>query len=416
MINFREKINQTLLWSQKYTQADMVYLANGGFWLGLGQIVSITASFLLAIAFANFLPKEIYGQYQYILSIFAILTIFSLPGMNWAIAQAAARGYEGSFIPGLKMEIRWGILGGLISLGAAGYYFLKGDPIFTISFLIVALFLPLLDPPSIFHGYLRGKKLFKSFTKYSLITQLISAGCLIIVLFLSNNLFLILLAYFIPYTALRFIFLKVVLKKFPPNQKKDPKTLSYGKHLSLMDVMGLVADRLDYILLYHFLGAGVLAVYSFALIVPQKITGFFGGIINPLFFPKLSEKKAEDLKINLPQKAFKLFLVLIPVVAVYIISAPFLYKIFFPKYLESVFYSQIFALSILLFPGILFTTFLAAQMKKKQLYIYKFISSFIRIVFLLILTPLYGIIGAISAILVAQIFALGLAIFLFKWT
>ena len=140
----------------------------------------------------------------------------------------------------------------------------------------------------------------------------------------------------------------------------------------------------------------------------------FSGTITPLSFPKLSERHSEELKIILPKKIFRLFLILIPIVAIYIILAPFLYKIFLPRYLESIFYSQIFAINILLLPGLLFVYSLAAQMKKTKLYIYKFISPFIRIAFLLILTPLYGIIGAISAILVAQIISLGLVIFLFR--
>jgi len=413
-MKIREKIREALLWSQRYTQTDMIYLAKGGFWLTLGQIVIMVASFFLAIAFANFLPKETYGDYQYVLSVVSILTVFTLPGMNWAVAQAVARDYEGSFMPGLKMKIQWGLVAGLLSLGVTGYYFLNKNFTLTVSFLITAFFLPLLDSPTIFHGYLKGKKLFKQLTKYLSITELISAGCLIGILFLTNSLFLILLTHFLSYTALRFLFLKNIIKKFPPNKKEDPKTLSYGKHLTLMDIANLVAARLDYILLWHFLGAATLAIYSFALILPQKIIGLLGGVINSLAMPKLSNKAQEDLKATLPKKAFQLFLALIPIVALYIILAPLFYKIFFPKYLASVFYSQIFALSILLFPEVLFSTALAAQMKKKQLYIYKLTSPLIRIIFLLILTPLYGIVGAISAILIANTAALSLVIFLFK--
>ena len=69
----KEKIYNLLRWSEKYTKTDMVYLAHGGFWLSFGQIISSLSSFLLAIAFANLLPKETYGNYKYILSIASIL-------------------------------------------------------------------------------------------------------------------------------------------------------------------------------------------------------------------------------------------------------------------------------------------------------------------------------------------------------
>jgi len=57
-----------LRYSERYTQTDMVYFASGGFWLLLGQFISTISAFLLLIAFANFLPKEVFGTYQYILA------------------------------------------------------------------------------------------------------------------------------------------------------------------------------------------------------------------------------------------------------------------------------------------------------------------------------------------------------------
>ena len=59
MIN---KIQKFLLWSEKYTKIDMLYLAGGGFWIILGQIAASAMSLALAMLFARFLPKEKYAQ------------------------------------------------------------------------------------------------------------------------------------------------------------------------------------------------------------------------------------------------------------------------------------------------------------------------------------------------------------------
>ena len=61
----KQRIYKGLKWSQKYTQTDMVYLAKGGFWLGMGQIITGLASFLLTLAFANLVPKETFGTYKH---------------------------------------------------------------------------------------------------------------------------------------------------------------------------------------------------------------------------------------------------------------------------------------------------------------------------------------------------------------
>ncbi len=118
---------QFLKRSQKYTGTDNVYLAKGGFWLTLGQFFSLAAAFLSAIAFANLLDPTTYGNYRYVLSLLGILAIFSLDGVGDAVTQAVARGLEGSFYTGFKTKLKWGAIGSLIAIGAAIYYWIRGN-------------------------------------------------------------------------------------------------------------------------------------------------------------------------------------------------------------------------------------------------------------------------------------------------
>ena len=85
-------IERGLLWSEKYIKTDMVYLARSGFWLLFGQGTTLLSVLALSIVFANFLPKETYGTYKYILSLTGIFSIFTLPGMTTALIRATARG------------------------------------------------------------------------------------------------------------------------------------------------------------------------------------------------------------------------------------------------------------------------------------------------------------------------------------
>jgi O-antigen/teichoic acid export membrane protein len=408
----KKKAKEILLWSQKYTKTDMVYLARGGFWLTLGQGISSISSFLLAIAFANLLPKETYGTYKYILSIASILAIPTLSGMGTAVTQAVARGYEGSLIPALKTKIRWGLLGGLASLILAGYYFYQGNTTLTISFLISAVFLPFMDSFGIYDDFLQGKKLFDFSSKYLIISQIIAISSLIVVLWSTKNLFFILLAYFTSWTLLRFTFFKLTLKKFSPNQSEDVKTISYGKHLSLVDILNLIAGQLDKIILFHFLGPISLAIYSFAVAPIAQIRSFLKPIV-PLSLPKLASGESERIKKTLLPKLLKFFLILLIIVIAYIISAPFFYKIFFPKYLDSIKYSQYLALVLLFFPKKLLTVTLLAQAKIREIYI-SIAGSLFYIVLLFVLTPFYGIFGVITAEIISHILNTLLLLYLFR--
>jgi hypothetical protein len=84
-----------LRWSERYTKTDMVYLANVGWWTNLTLILTSFGGLLISIVFANFLSPQTYGVYQYLLALSGLVAAISLSGMNTAVTQAAARGYEG---------------------------------------------------------------------------------------------------------------------------------------------------------------------------------------------------------------------------------------------------------------------------------------------------------------------------------
>lgn len=408
----KQKIKDFLIWSQKYTETDMVYLARGGFWLTLGQVVSTSASFLLAIAFANLLDPITYGNYKYILSLAGILTIFSLPGIGTAIIQAVARGFEGSFYSGFKTKLKWSLLGSLAAIGLAGYYFFRGNYTLPIPLFISAIFLPLWEASTIYGSFLRGKKLFNFQVQYGTLSQIISTTTLITTLFLTKNLFWLIAVYFVSNTFLNYFLYLFTQKKFQPNKKEDPQTLSYGKHLSLMDLISAIAGQIDKVLLFTLIGSTQLAIYSFAIIIPDQIRSILEKV-DILAFPKLAIKSREEIRVNMMQKFWKLFLLTVITIALYIVIAPYLYKIFFPQYLASLPYSQFFIFSLISFPATLMGVSLKAKMMRKELYLFQFLPA-IRLILLVFLIPFYGIWGAIIALVGMKVFNLFFTLFLFR--
>lgn len=396
-INIKNKIYKILRWSEKYAKTDMVYLARGGTWMSFGQIISSMAAFFLSLAFANLLPKETYGFYKYIMALTGLLAISTLPGMAIAVSGAIAREQEGILIPAIKTKIKWGLLGSLSGLILALYYFLHGNNSLTAGFLIAAVFLPFMDAFGLYNAYLSGKKLFALNAKLGTANQTASILLMIIAIWLTQNLYLIIFSYFASNTFFNFISLKYILKKHKPNSRVDEKTISYGKKLSFINVLASVSGGLDKILLWHYLGAASVAVYSLAQAPINQVSSFFKTILS-LAFPKMAAAGYEDIKKTLPGKMAKFFILMLACVIIYIISAPFLFKILFPKYPEAVNYSRIFALTLLFFPQKLIGTALEAKAKTKALYFISVSNSIARIILLAILLPLYGIYGAIWAI------------------
>jgi len=244
---------------------------------------------------------------------------------------------------------------------------------------------------------LNGKKLFRNSTQYYSISRIISVLILITTIFFTNNLFIILLSYFLPWTILRFFFLLVTIKKFCPNKKKDKGTMSYGKHLSLVGVISNLSIYLDNILLFHYLGAVQVAIYVFAFAPVEQVRALYK-TIPILAIPKLSNRSILEIDSILYKRLSRLFIIGAVIALLYLLVAPYIFKILFPRYLDSIFLSQLLSVILILRLPMAFLG-AAVQSKlnvtpKNWLY-WRTTPHIIFIVALFILTPLYGIAGAV---------------------
>ncbi|MDI6591331.1 MAG: oligosaccharide flippase family protein [Patescibacteria group bacterium] len=396
---------------EKYIEIDMVYVAKGGFWWLLGRICIFLITLGTMAAFANLVSKETYGAYRYILSVMGILAIFTLPGMDTALIRAVAKGYEKMIFPCAKSKFFWALIGsGICFIISIWYFFYQNFPL-GISFLIAGIFLPFYNTFSLFLYFWQGKKRFDIQSQYLILYYLLITLVLIPVIFLTDNLILIVFVYFLAQTLFGAIFFKLTLRKIS-NQNEEKETVSFGKHLTLMGSAVLLGEGIDKIIIWHFLGSVAVAIYSFAQIPILRIRELIP--IFPLALPKLSEKNLKEIKKGIFEKFLKLFFFSIPFALFFILISPYLYKILFPAYSESIPYFQVLSLILILAPFSLLGTSLVAEMKKKELYIIQFATPFLQIILFLVLIPFYGIWGAIFAILISQIFNGGLVLYFFK--
>lgn len=391
--------------SEKYTKTDMLYLTKGGFWLSIGLFASSLSSFLLSVAFANLLPPEVFGTYKYIISAAAILTIPTLAGINKSLSQAIARGYEGSLLPGIMMRLRWGALGSVGSLAVAAYYFLQGNNELALAFAIVAPFIPLFETLSMYGSLFQGRKMFRESSLYFLVTRFVYVASLLLTILLTDNLYIILVAYFVPLTIVHLVLLLFILRRYPPNTEREGGTLRTGVHISFNGIIGNVGTYLDSILLWHYLGPVGVAVYSFAVAPVNQVKATYKEL-PALAVPKLSMRTAREINYLLIERMLKLFGVGVAMAAIYIFAAPYIYRLLFPEYIESIFYSQVFAALLAIQLPL---TFLGAAVQSRLhvtpsswLYL-RNIPSGVFIIAAVVLTPLYGILGIIASRALANV-------------
>ncbi len=397
----KEKIVNFLRWSQKYTKTDMIYVVGGSFWWIFGKVGLSIISFVTLIAFANWLPKESYGTYQFVIASLALFAIFTLPGINTALIKSIVQKKEGTLQLALKKKIKWGVIGAFLSLGLAGWYFLQGNNLLAGAFLLGAIFVPLREAFNIFSAFWNGRKRFDLQTKYSIISAGLSTLILIPVIYITNNVLVIIVVFLVSHTFFDWLLYTKTLKQIA-NSEKDENAISFGKNLTLMNALQTAAEYIDKVIIWNFLGAVPVAIYAFAQLPIQKVRDMLP--IVPLALPKLGENKIDEKrKRRVFSKFLKLFVISVPAAAVLVLIAPFLYRFIFPQYLESIVYFQALSLLITLSPFLLLSASLVAEMKKKALYAMNTGAPFLKIILFLALIPYLGIWGIVIAILIAEV-------------
>lgn len=409
----RNQLESLLSWLEQKSGLKMRHLINGWAWLFSGQVVGIATAVLLALGYSHFLSKETYGTYKYILSIFGILTVFTLPGMNDAAQRAIAQGKEGVFWKTFRKRLEWATLGGLVCAGIGIYYFLYGNTVLAAVFLAASPFIIFIDAFTQYNSLLMGRQLFRETSLYNAAVQIVASIIIFCAVLFSTNLITLIVAYLGAFVIARGIAFLYVTKRFPTNDIHDDSALPYGTHMSATIIINTSINQLDSILLWHFLGPVGLAVYSFAEAAADQGQKVFKLITTAMAFPKFSAAKKETLKRTLPRKILIAHLVTIPAAIALALVIPFVYTILFPQYVDSIPYAQVMALLLSFTPLRFLSTAINAKASTKAIYGLSIFGSSLQVVLLFISIPMWGIWGAIYATFIQQCITNTLALYFF---
>jgi O-antigen/teichoic acid export membrane protein len=388
----KKKINKILLWSEKYTKTDMVYLVHSLFWVGISKIFIFLFSFLLMLAFSHFTPKETFGSYQYVISVLGIISVLSLPGTNTSLVKSVAQGKEGTFQLIIKNRLKWSIYGSMVSICIGFWYIFNFNITLGITFLMSAIFLPFFFSYDSFEYFWNGKKNFKKSTLYNAMSTAIPLVAMIAILPFSKNIILIMLVFLFSNTIVRFIYNQKTIGQIK-NNEVDPEAIKLGKSLTIIQGIDIFSNYIDKIFIWKFLGPIQLAIYSFAQIPIIKVIQLTP--IQAISLPKLSEQNMVNNKSIIMKAFLRLFLIMIPISILFILFIPMLYKVFFPQYQEAIPYVKTLGTLIALMPFTFITTTMIAQSRGSEMIGIQTTTFILKIILFFLFVPLYGIWGII---------------------
>lgn len=391
----------------KFLNIDLLYAARGGFYLSLSQVISALVGFVLAIAFANLLEPSVYGTYRYILSAYTLLSLIALPGMDVAVMRATSRGDEGSLQEGYEQKMRWGFIGTFVACGVGAYYVMQGSHVLAALFLIVGIMLPFMESAETLLAFFNGTRAFRPWMFTETSTQIASAFVLIGTMLITKNILLIVMAYFLPYILIR----TVVYLHYKRNLKRGAENLMpYARSMSIFQILNTAGSSLDQIVLYHILGPVQVAIFSLAMAVPTRLQSLLK-ISGTLAFPKYANREPGSIVRSMLRKMAIFGVSIFIICVVYIVLAPFVFTVVFPKYAASIPYSQVLILLTLSAVTYPFSSYLLAHQKVVENYIYAGVSLALKIATLAIFVPLIGIWGAVLSVLVSALSAVLVTLF-----
>lgn len=368
---------------------DFDYFIKNGFWVGLRQVAVILFSFLISVAFARLSSQETFGNYQLFFSLFAVVSVFSLPGLNTSLLQTVARGYEGDYRRLVRLSFISSLLGAPILLGLGAFYYSE-SPALGLSLFFSSLIFPFFYAPNSWDSFLQGKGLFTVSARFGLLQALVNCLATISILyFQSDNLFAILGVYLVSYAFFNILFYKRSLR-YVENEKKDETTIDYGIFLTKVNIFSLVADNADKIIVGIFLGPQKLAIYYLGISVAKTLFDFSKTAV-AVWLPKISR-----MNTALPKNYLIIFLTLAPfTVAAYFFLPVIVPILFSEKYQESIFLSQIAVIFLpLIFVNLFYVSHFFYNIRDKRIIAYYTISfAFIKIAITGPLLIFFGIKG-----------------------
>ncbi len=391
-------IDKFLIFTQRFTKTDNIYLARSGFWIALATIVANVLGMVLAVSFARLSTKEVFGQYQGILALIDTFLILSFPAINTALMEAVAKGNEGSVWLALKKRFTYSFLGSLVFLLLAIYaHYFYGDLMLTLALFAVAIFFPVYIISNTIFSYYYAKKQIRFPQIYQILIRLLVVGGLVGAIIFWNNVFAIVTAFLLLNGLMNLILLWYFKKTAKTTGGSDTNIVKYGWKLTGANLIPEFLNNFDKLAISFFLGAEPLAIYTIAEKIPNAIKGFFKSF-SAIFFPKLVFLNKNNFLNKF--KNIYLYLAFVAIAVLTVLFLPIVIPLLFgPNYQDSIFIGQLCVLII--FPFIfhhLISDWLQAQKKARYYFyltlVYSLGSAFLIYLFLFFNKSLISVVAA----------------------
>jgi O-antigen/teichoic acid export membrane protein len=375
------------------------------FFMGIRFIIVSITALITNVILTRSLSVDDYGNYKLAFSIIGALALFSLPGLNTGVIKATAKNYPYFF----KRAIRLSFIGSLLATIALLIlsFTMYSHSVVKYILLYASALVPFMFAFNTWQSYYVGAKEFRSFFWITLPISIVEICIIWTITSLTKNIVTIAIAVVIYTTATNLIISSNLLNKVSKSEidrSKEKEFTIYGFKMSAMGVLGVLSANIEKIILAAVASPNAVALYSVAWMVPKMLREGLRNILNvpSMRFASMNEK---DNRLVLKKNLGYLLLIGFCLFLIAYLTLPFVIKLFFgTKYINSIFYSQLLLLTIIVVPANVLIVNVAAYQGSGNSYVKLNIGlSILGLILFFILIPIFKTYGIIISVITVDV-------------
>ncbi len=374
------------------------WIVRDGLVLSAARLGTAAGAFITAWIFARLGTAELFGQFQYVRAVLGALAVVTLPGLNVAIAQAAARGHLGTLLPAARRRFRAALAGSVLLVVLAAVFLFRGQSGVASSLLVAAPLFPIASVSDAYLAQLSGQMAFQVLSFAQLAAALGPTVSVALALLAGLPLPWIVAAALLGATLPHIAFFLATVQRIPPTAKSDDSSLVYGFRVSGVYAIGILHAHAASLVVGTFLDHVNLAIFTVALIWGELLKQGMA-LANAQLFPRLAALPPHDA-LRLFRRATTAGLgVVAGVGGGVILAIPMVTGYLFPPtYRESVPYAQILVAGMVVaFIGNQVNTYFSARSRALPQYALGLSTFLVEVVSLAALVHSHGLLGAVLA-------------------
>ena len=301
------------------------------------QLISFVSFFFIV----KYVPQEIVGHYHFVLSVVALVSITSLPGMRTAVVQAMARGQAGFFKVATRYCFLGSSLGSAILLVIAAYHYIwLNDFIMAVAFVIAACLNPAAKGFMLWKTSYAGEERFKMLSVLNTVGTLITSSFLMLSVLFYTDSHVVLLAIALIVPALQNLILTAYeFQRHKSSTEAEDDLRVYGIKSSKYHILPVIAGEIDRISIYSFISASELALYNVAMKIPEIFKTLIRNL-GTVIMPKLARMPSYSQKLNRYFTMVSTVLLVLIVIFSFTILDEIFYWLTPPEYHSALIYAQ----------------------------------------------------------------------------